>query len=231
MCLHQILVSSHPSQGSRPGHMAQVSETLNSKKPKSVAKSGRNPKIGAYDRKMVSDMFASHRRSMGGKAPIRCGRESLHPGANRWTSARPWCQPVDECTSLGVNQWTSARPWCQPVDECTSLVSTGARVHAHGFNRCQLAPRTPPSDRTGGDQPRNRVVAEQVEVESKVSKAIDNIQTPSAATRGQPGFNLGSTCTASPSAPRTSLGVTKLIEKRPPTAWGKQISCVSEGER
>ena len=54
--------------------------------------------------------------------------------------------------------------------------------------RCQLAPRTPPGDRTGGDQPRNPVVAARVEVESKDSKAIHQILASSADTkRGRPG--------------------------------------------
>ena len=71
LCLHQNLVHSHPSLGSRPGHVAQVGGRARAlrnpkvKKPKSVAKSGRNPKIVAHDRKLVSDIFASNRRSIG----------------------------------------------------------------------------------------------------------------------------------------------------------------------
>jgi hypothetical protein len=81
LCLHQNVAHSHPSLGSRPGHVAQVGgralRNPQVEKPKSVAKSGRNPKIVAPDRKLVSDIFASHRRSIRGETVIRVRRE-LH---------------------------------------------------------------------------------------------------------------------------------------------------------
>jgi len=53
------------------GGQAQALQNPEGKKPTSVATSGRNPKIGAHDRKFVSDIFASNRRSIGGKTVIR----------------------------------------------------------------------------------------------------------------------------------------------------------------